>query len=120
MLAYDPALHFNQGAKEVTFLLGDAEFPQRATLAIMQRVEERFGPAFTLVERLRKRDVTVRELLELLALILRDREGVPKGAALAAAVEPVGVAETIAACVVWLCYGLASDMPSEGKREGNA
>lgn len=122
MPAYDKARHFNRGAKEVTFLLGEAEFPQRATLGAMQRVEDKFGPATLVIGKLARREVTVRETMDLLGLILRDHKELPKGEALAEAIAPVGVVETISAITVWLSYGLASDMPAgaEDGPEGNA
>jgi len=116
--SYTPA-HFNRDGKEVTFLLGEGAFPQRATLGVLQRVEARFGPAASLINRLARQDVTVADTGELLGLILRDHHDAPKKAALVEAMEPVGVRETMGALVAFLAYGMASDMPSAGEAEGN-
>jgi hypothetical protein len=113
MQAYDKDLHFRRDAKEVTFLLGGAAYPQRATLAVMQRVEDAFGPAAVLAARLMRGEYTVRDLSRLMFLILRDHPGVPQGAAMLAALEAIGVTETASAAGLWITYGLSSDMPQE-------
>jgi hypothetical protein len=119
MPAYDAKLHFNQGRKEVVFLLGDREFPQRASLGVLQRVEDAFGPAAALVGRLARQELRLKELVQLLGLVLRDHKDTPKGEALLAAIEPVGVLETMGALAAFLTYGLGADMPASEAREGN-
>lgn len=116
---YDAERHFHPATKEVVFVIGDREFRQRATLGVLRRVEEKHGAVVTLIGRLARREVTVTELLSLLALILRGHDGLPKGDTLDAAVEAVGLVETMAAVTAFLSYGLAADQPPSGQREGN-
>jgi hypothetical protein len=115
--------HFNREAKEVTFLLGDAEFPQRATLGVLQRIEARFGPVAPLIARIARQDFTIAETAELIGMILRDHQAAPKKGALVEAMEPVGLNETMGALVAFLTYGIASDMPASAEpvteAEGN-
>lgn len=115
MPAYDRQKHFHPGTKEVTFLLGDAEFTERATLRILRRIEDKHGPAMGLLGRMVRNEVTISDLLSILGLILRDRAGVPKGDALADAVEAVGLLETIGAVSAFLSFGLAADQPQDPK-----
>jgi hypothetical protein len=123
MAKYEAALHFARQRKEVVFLLGEQEFPQRATLGVLQRVEEAFGPATALLGKLAQQDLRVAEVERLLRLVLRDHKDLPKGEALVAAIEPVGLLETMAALAAFLTYGISADMPAaetEGTEAGNA
>lgn len=108
---YEPS-HFSRETKEVTFLLGAAEFTQRASLGVLQRIEARFGAAGRLIGRIGSQDFTVADTAELLGLILRDHPEAPKKAAMVAAIEPAGLRETNGALIAFLGYGIASDMPS--------
>lgn len=110
---------FSQAEKAVTFRIGAHAFRQRATLGVLVRVEEKFGPASIVLAKLQQRNATVREVQQLLERILRDHADLPKGDALLDAIQVQGVTETMGALSVFLRYGLDADMPPSGEPKGN-
>lgn len=110
---------FSRAEKAVTFRLGDHAFRQRATLGVLLRIEEKFGPATVVLAKLGQKNATIREVQQLLERILRDHADAPKGDALLAAIEVQGVMETMDALALFLRYGLDSDMPPSGDPKGN-
>ncbi len=113
-MAYDMTRHFNPVAKEVTFLLGDREVRQAATLVVLMRVEAKFGPAMPLISRLVAHQVTVADLIALLRLILAGKPDLPKGETRwAEAIAPFGTLETAGAIVAFLSYAVAGVHPPQ-------
>ena len=117
--AYTDA-HFNRETKEVTFVLADAEFPQRATLGVLQRIEARYGPAMPLIGRLARQEITIAETAELLGLMLRDHKDVPKKDAMVQAIMRTSLIETMGALTAFVSYGLASDMPANERSSSSS
>lgn len=103
--------HFSPATKEVTFILGEREYTQRASLDTLMRIEGKLGACVTLIRRLGDQVLPLADLVELMRLILARHKDAPRGDDLVEAIGLTGVIPTMIACIRFLGFGLSTGMP---------
>jgi hypothetical protein len=107
--------------KEIEFPWGEAVIRSRPTMARVAEIETKFGPAPALARRLINMELSIsKELLPLLAIMLRGCEDAPKGdAAIMQQAFELGAVAFVAPATLWLVAAYQVDEPVEAQPSGN-
>lgn len=107
--------------KEIEFEWGDTVIRSRPTMARVAEIETKFGPAPALARRLINMELSIsKELLPLLAIILRGCDGAPRGdASLMAQAFDLGAVGFVGPAALWLVAAYQVDEPAEEQPSGN-
>jgi hypothetical protein len=103
------------GRREIEFPWGDTVVRSRPTLARFSEVEQKFGPAPTLLQQVARSEMSItKQLLPLLVVMLRGCDDVPKDAQkLIEQAYEHGAEQYMLPMVRWLQAGFTVDEPTE-------
>lgn len=107
--------------KEIEFPWGEVVIRSRPTMARVAEIETKFGSAVALARRVLNMEISIsKELLPVLAIILRGCEDAPKGdAAIMQQAFDLGAVSFVAPVTLWLVAAYQVDDPVEAAPSGN-
>lgn len=99
--------------RDVDVSLGGAEYRCKPTIGKALEIEEKFGPIPVIIQRFGSGAAGVREVVEMMAIIVRGCKGAPDQQKIRQIVFAEGIIKHIPAVVTFLSNAIRTDEPAE-------